>query len=165
MKYWLRRLLGEQVPADFSGSLEPDEYVAAAAGRLVASSLGLWVPADEGFRRIPWHLISHVTWSDAVLSVVEATESRWAGAAVLIVDQRPMRFPLEKPGLLPRAVRKRVNASIASRYYKELPGGGAWFVQRRVAGRGAVLQVRVDRGTDVDIAMDIAAEAAERLPS
>jgi len=45
-----------------------------------------------------------------------------------------------------------------------LPGGGAWFVQRSVAGvDGIVLQVRVDPGTEADVVSDVAASVAEQL--
>jgi hypothetical protein len=46
-------------------------------------------------------------------------------------------------------VHERVTGSIKSRHHRDLPGGGAWFVQRKVAGRdGILLQVRPDPGTD-----------------
>jgi hypothetical protein len=45
-------------------------------------------------------------------------------------------------------VRDRVTGTIRSSQRCELPGGGAWLVQRRVPGQdGVVLQVRADPGT------------------
>lgn len=170
---WLTRLLS-RVPSDFTGTLDDGEYVDAAAptdaGHVVATSIGLWLPdaapaaaAPSAFRRIPWHLISKVTWSDAVLTVVEATESGSAGDAVVIADRPPVRLTVDKPGLLPRTVRRRVNESIVDRHHHDMPGGGAWFVERKVPGRGIILQVRADRGADMDAVAAIAAEAAGKL--
>ena len=54
------------------------------------------------------------------------------------------------PGRVPEAVHARVDrARSGRRHHRDLPGGGAWFVQRKVPGRdGMVLQVRADPGTD-----------------
>jgi hypothetical protein len=69
------------------------------------------------------------------------------------------------PGALPQVVHQRVTGSVRSSHRRELPGGGAWFVQRSVPGRdGVVLQVRVDPGTDLDVVTDIAAAVASHLP-
>jgi hypothetical protein len=161
---WLRRLLGRGVPPDFAGELADDENVLAAAGDLVATSLGLWVPADDGVRRIGWHLISKATWGDGTLSVVEASEQDSEPGVVLIADLPPRRFVLETPGTLPKVVHARVTGSIKSRHHQDLPGGGAWFVQRKVPGvDGILLQVRADAGTDPAAAMSFAKEVATRL--
>lgn len=171
---WFSRLVS-RVPAGFAGTLDDDEHVEAAAesdaGPVVATSKGLWLdessvspatPTPSASRRIPWHLITKVTWSDAVLTVVEgAPES--AGDAVVIVDRSAVRLVINKPGLLPRTVRRRVEESIVGRHRQELPDGGAWFVQRKVPGQGIVLQVRPDPGTDPDVVADIAADAAAKL--
>jgi hypothetical protein len=166
---WLARLLGDRLPEGFAGELEPEEHVVAHAdspsGPLVATPLGLWAPTEEGARRIGWHQIGKATWRDGTLSIVEVEETGRAGRARLIADRRAARFPLDRPGKLPKAVRERVDQSIRSRHHKELPGGGAWFVQRKVPGvAGSVLQVRVEPGTDRDLVADIAREAAEQLP-
>lgn len=158
---WFSRLVS-RLPADFEGTLDDGEYVEAAAstdaGPAVATSKGLWL----GARRIPWHLITKVTWSDAVMTVVEGSPEA-AGDAVVIVDRAPVRLAIDKPGLLPRTVRRRVDESIVGRHRQELPDGGAWFVQRKVPGQGVVLQVRPDPGTDADVVAGIAAEAAAKL--
>lgn len=162
---WFGRLFGDRIPAGFTGTLEDDEHVLASAGDLVATSRGLWLPSDSdaaGPRRVGWHLVSKATWADDELTVVEAAETGTAGEAVLIADQPAQRFRLAEPGKLPAVVRQRVNASISSRYHKELPGGGAWFVQRKAPG-GPVLQVRADPGADAAVVADIAREAAAKL--
>jgi hypothetical protein len=166
---FLRRLFGGGVPDGFTGSLDPDEHIVASSalrggGFLFASSLGLWVPEEDGPRRVGWHLVSKVTWGNGVLELVEARETGTAGDAVLLADQRPVRFALEHAGKLPDVVHARVNGSIRSRHRRELPGGGAWFVQRKVPGRdGIVLQVKADPGTNEDAVQRVATEVADRI--
>ena len=68
---------------------------------------------------------------------------------MLIADLPPQRLRLAEPGRVPEMVHARVEGSINSRHHRDLPGGGAWFVQRKVPGRdGIVMQVRADPGTD-----------------
>ena len=55
-------------------------------------------------------------------------------ARVLLADRPARRFRLADPGRVPEAVHARVEGSIRSRHHRDLPGGGAWFVQRKVAG-------------------------------
>lgn len=163
------KMVGDGTPPGFAGILDKEESVVVAAevrgsGYLVATSLGLWVPTDDGHRRIGWHLLSKVTWGDGVLVVVEADETGEAGDAVLLTDRPARRYPLTDPGKLPEAVHRRVTGSIRSRHHRELPGGGAWFVQRKVPGRdGVVLQVRADAGTDADAVRAVAAEVAIKI--
>jgi hypothetical protein len=160
-----RRLLGRGAPPGFAGELADDENVLAVAGSLVATSLGLWVPDDDGVRRIGWHLISKATWGDGTLSVVEAQESDREPGVSLIVDLPVRRFVLETPGMLPKVVHTRVTGSIKSRHQQDFPSGGAWFVQRKVPGEdGILLQVRADAGTDPASALAFAKEVAARLP-
>jgi hypothetical protein len=175
-----RRLLGrEPLPEGFLGRLKAEERVLAAArvtsgGVLLASSLGLWLP--EG-RRIGWHLVSKATWGGGAMTVVEAEEDDLldgaggaggadcaGGAVVLLRDLPPRRLSLGEPGALPEVVHKRVTGSIRSRHRRELPGGGAWFVQRGIPGRdGLVLQVRADPGTDQDAVRRVATQVARTL--
>ncbi len=130
----------------------------------MATSLGLWVPGEDGPRRVGWHLVSKVVWGNGALEVVEADETGTAGDAVLLADRRPVRFALERAGKLPDVVHARVNGSIRSRHRHELPGGGAWFVQRKVPGRdGVVLQVRPDPGTDEAAVRRVASEVAAKV--
>lgn len=164
------RLFGSGVPQGFSGALASDERVLAVAettgGQLIATRLGLWVPDGAGTRRIGWHLVSKARWRDGALAVTEAVEDGAAGDAVLLTELPVVRFPLSSPGMLPEAVHVRVTSSIRSRHYQELPGGGAWFVQRAVPGvDGVVLQVRPDPGTDPDALGALAATVAARMKS
>jgi hypothetical protein len=163
---WRRLLGGEQLPDGFAGRLDEQERVVAVAemvggGHLVVTSHGVWLP--DG-RRIGWHLVSKATWSDGALTVVEAEEFDSAGEVVLLRDLPPLRLRLAEPGRVPEAVHKRVTSSIRYRHHRELPGGGAWFVQRSVPGRdGLLLQVRADPGTDPAAVRRVATEVAGQL--
>ncbi|MFO7193870.1 MULTISPECIES: hypothetical protein [Thermocrispum] len=160
---WLRRLLGDDLPDGFTGSLDPNEHVLAQADGVVATNRGLWLPEGDGYRHVAWHFVTKATWGDGKLTVVWAQQTQTAGKAVLIADLPPRTFELTQPGKLPAVVHKRVEGSITSRYRKELPdGGGVWFVQRKTPD-GPVLQARPDPGTDVDVVAAIAREAADKL--
>jgi hypothetical protein len=132
-------------------------------GHLVVTSRGLWLP--DG-RRVGWHLVSRAAWKGGALTLVEAEEVGTVGDAVtLLADRPPRRLRLADPGRVPEVVHARVEGSIRSRHHRELPGGGAWFVQRKVPGRdGVVLQVRPDAGTDAALVEQVAAEVARSLP-
>jgi hypothetical protein len=171
----IRRLFRARgLPRDFTGELTPDEAVLAVAsvrggGYLVVSTLGLWLP--DG-RRLGWHLVSKATWRNGVLTVVEARETGTVGPrgaddpgrAVLLADRPPVRFALADPGKVPETVHARVTGSIRSRHHRDLPGGGAWFVQRKVPGMdGIVLQVRPDPGTEPAAVAALAAEVVGRV--
>jgi len=167
---FLRRLLGhEEVPADVAGRLAVDERVLAIAAldgdaHLVVTSHGLWLPSDEGVRLLGWHLVTKATWQGGVLAVVEAEETETIGGAVLLTDLPPRRLRLATPGRVPETVHARVEGSIRSRHHRDLPGGGAWFVQRKVAGRdGIVLQVRPDPGTDLAAVRQVVADVEHTL--
>jgi hypothetical protein len=164
----LRKLLRrDEVPADVAAGLDADEHVLASAaltggGHLVATSRGLWLP--DGPRRLGWHLVSKATWGNGAIALVEAREVDGAGGAVLIEDLPVVRLRLDRPGRVPQVVHERVTASIRSRHHRDLPGGGAWFVQRKVAGRGGVvLQVRPDPGTDEAAVRQVAGDSARKL--
>jgi hypothetical protein len=165
----LDKVVGDGTPPGFTGSLAAEENVVVWAlcksgGHVIATSLGLWVPTDDGPRRIGWHLLSKVTWADGNLVVVEADETGQAGEAVVLADRAPRRYALVEPGTLPHAVHLRVTGSIRSRHHQDLPGGGAWFVQRKVPGRdGIVLQVRPDPGTEPDAVREVAASVAAKI--
>lgn len=170
---WAKRLtdrfFGNGAPQGWTGTLSSDENVIAVGelrggGHVVATSLGLWLPGDDGPRRVGWHLISKATWGNGALVVIEADETGTAGDAVLIADRAPHRYAFDTSGKLPEIVHKRVTGSIRSRHHRELAGGGAWFVQRKVPGQdGILLQVRPDEGTDTDAVSKIAAEVALRI--
>jgi hypothetical protein len=177
----LRRLLGwEEVPAEVAGRLDADERVLAVAaldggGHLVVTSRGLWLPPAEGApagpgsdtpgaRLVGWHLVSKAGWQGGALTLVEAHEAETIGAAVLLADLPPRRLLLAEPGRVPETVRGRVEGSIRSRHHRDLPGGGAWFVQRKVPGRdGVVLQVRPDPGTDLAVVRQVVADVVRSL--
>ncbi|MBV9314720.1 MAG: hypothetical protein JO100_13555 [Pseudonocardia sp.] len=169
----VRHLLGwPALPEGFSALLDPDEHVLASASvspvergeMVVASSYGLWLPER---RRVGWHLVSKAIWGSGVLTVIEAEEQEEQlveGAAAFLTDLPPRRLALSKPGRLPNVVHERVTSSIRSRHRRDLPGGGAWFVQRKVPGRGGLrLQVRPDPGTDEWAVRQAAVEVAVRL--
>jgi hypothetical protein len=165
----LRRLLGDRTPPDFAGSLDPGEDVVDSApveggGHLVVTALGLWIPSEDGARRVGWHLVGKATWADGVFTLTESSEVGKAGAAVVLADLPPVRFRLPAPGKLPREAYQRVEGSIRSRHRQQIGAGGAWFVQRKVPGRdGTVLQVRPDPGTDLALVEAIAEQAAAKL--
>jgi hypothetical protein len=166
----LRRLLrGEVLPEGFTGRLEADERVLASArtaegAHLVVTSWGLWLPEADGVRRVGWNLVSRAVWKNGALAVVEADEVHEVDGAVVLADRPARRFRLADPGRVPEVVHDRVEGSIRSRHHRDLPGGGAWFVQRRVPGRdGTVLQVRPDAGTDPALVVRLAADVVRTL--
>jgi hypothetical protein len=170
MSSWLRRLLGDRTPPGFAGSLAPGEEVVDSAaveggGHLLVTALGLWIPdGPGGARRVGWHLIGKAAWKDGVFTLTESSEVGTAGAAVVLADLPPVRFRLPDPARVPHHVRLRVDGSVRSRHRQDIGDGGAWFVQRKVAGRdGSVLQVRPDPGTDVSLVAAIAEQVAAKL--
>lgn len=173
MTDWGRKLLGrlggERLPKDFPGKLTGEERVLAIGkakdgGWLVATSLGLWLPDGEVSRRIGWHLISKATWDNGQLAVIEAEETGTVDEAVLLTDRPPRRFRLAGQGGLPEAVHARVTGSIKSSHRRDLPGGGVWVVQRKVAGRdGIVVQVRADPGTDTAAVHSLTTQVMAKL--
>ena len=171
----LRRLLrGDGLPDGFPGRLEPEERVLAMAstadgGHLVVTSWGLWIPDADGVRRVGWHHVSRASWRNGALALVEADEVEEIGSgdgprAVLLADRPARRFRLTEPDRVPEVVHARVEGSFRSRHHRDLPGGGAWIVQRKIAGRdGTVLQVRPDPGTDPALVAALAADVARSL--
>jgi len=157
-----------ELPAGFPGRLDGDEQVLAVAeltrgGHLVLTQLGLWVPEGAQTRRIGWQWVSKAVWDRSALVLTEAVSDGDAGEAVLLTDLPPQRFVLADPGRVPELVRTRITGSIRSSQHRELPGGGAWFVQRRVPGRdGVVLQVRPNPGTDRGTVLAVTAEIEAR---
>jgi hypothetical protein len=171
----LRRLLrGDGLPDGFPCRLEPEERVLATAstadgGHLVVTSWGLWIPDGDGVRRVGWHLVSRASWRNGALALVEADEVEEIASgdgprAVLLADRPARRFRLTEPDRVPEVVHARVEGSFRSRHHRDLPDGGAWFVQRKIAGRdGTVLQVRPDPGTDPALVAALAADVARSL--
>ncbi|HEX5113601.1 MAG TPA: hypothetical protein VFW65_00220 [Pseudonocardiaceae bacterium] len=169
LRRFLDRLSDRDVPADFAGELTSDERVLGVAelaggGHVVATSRGLWLPDGDRARLVGWHLISKATWAQGALTVVEADETGAVGGAVLLADRPACRLRLQRAGRVPEVVHARVTGSIKSSHHRELPGGGAWVVQRSVAGQdGFVLQVRSDPGTDQDAVRTLAANVAAQV--
>lgn len=169
LRRFLDRLSDRDVPAGFTGELAPGERVLGVAelpagGHLVATSRGLWLPEADRARLVGWHVISKATWAQGALTVVEAEETGSVGGAVLLADRPAWRVPLRRAGRVPEVVHARVTGSIKSSHHRDLPGGGAWVVQRSVSGQdGMVLQVRADPGTDPDAVRSFAANLAEQV--
>ncbi|MGH3978810.1 MAG: hypothetical protein ACRDRZ_07400 [Pseudonocardiaceae bacterium] len=170
LRRWWHRITGRaELPEGFTGRLDAAEHVLAVGalvreGHLVVTQLGLWVPEGSVARRIGWEWVSKAVWDRNALLLTEAVSEAAAGEAVLLADLPPRRFVLTEPGTVPDVVRARVTGSIRSSQYRELPGGGAWFVQRRLPGRdGVVLQVRADPGTDRWAVQSVAAQVADRM--
>jgi hypothetical protein len=145
------------LPAGFAGRLQSTERVimkaalAGSSGHLVLTQLGMWVPEGVEARRIGWHLVTKALWDRSALVITEAVSTGTVGEAMLLADLPPRSFALAAPGKVPVVVQERVTSSIRSSQHCELPGGGAWFVQRRIPGQaGVVLQVRADPGTAGD---------------
>ncbi|MPZ64652.1 MAG: hypothetical protein GEU83_03750 [Pseudonocardiaceae bacterium] len=157
------------LPEGFTGRLDPGEDVLAVGtlargGHLVLTQFGLWVPEGDTVRRIGWHQVSKAVWDRSALALTEAVPDGQAGDAELLAELPPRQLRLAEPGKVPEIVQARVTGSIRSSHYRELPGGGARFVQRKIPGRdGVVLQVRPDPGTDRDVVAAVAAELATRL--
>ena len=163
------RLTGSTgIPAELRGKLGADEQVLATAqsptGIVAATSHGLWLSDQDSVSRVDWHSISKATWKSGLLTLIVADQVGTAGEAVLIADRPARSIPLIEPGKLPELVYDRVTNSIRARHYQELPGGGAWFIERKVSGRdGVILQVRPDQGADLSIIERLATKAAARL--
>jgi hypothetical protein len=107
----------------------------------------LWVPGEQGHRRIGWHLISKAAWDGRTLAVVEADEIGRQDEAVLIADRPPQRFPLPEPGAIPQVVHTRVTGSVVHSERRQHPDGhGDLLIRRRVPGHdGIQLQIRRDQ--------------------
>jgi hypothetical protein len=158
-----RLLRRPPLPADVT--LDAEEHVVARAAtadgtEVIATSHGLWLP---GSPRLGWHVISKATWEGNTLAVVAASVSETVDGVEILADDPVRHARLTEPGKVPEAVHRRVTGSIRSRHHRELPGGGAWFVQRAVPGRdGVVLQVRPDPGTDAEAVRRVTAQVARR---
>lgn len=120
--------------------------VAEGGGTVVATQLGLWLPADGGPERVRWHLVDKAVWRAGTLTVTAAEDT---GGGVL-AEQPPRSVRLTEPRDLPPTVRLRVERSIGySQHYRLSPAGGVRVVGRRVAGRdGLSWQLVFDADTD-----------------
>lgn len=168
MTFLDKLLRREPVPDEVASRLERDERVLATAtlspaGRLVVTSWGIWTPGDAP-ERIGWHEIAKATWEGGALVVVPTAAREIGTDTVLLTDLPARRFRLGDPGKVPQTVHERVTGSIRSRSHRDLPRGGAWVLQRKVAGRdGMVMQVWPDPGTDPDAVEQLAVGVADRI--
>lgn len=132
MRWPLRR--GPVPPAEALERLDREERVLAWAttmdgSTVVATPLGLWWTAME---RLPWHLITHVSWSGTTLSVTSATEVEPS----VLQNEPPRSVRLPEPGTLPETVEQRFYSSRSHSARHPLPGGsGVIIVARRVPGQ------------------------------
>jgi hypothetical protein len=122
-------------PAEVRALLEVDErplsWATTESGAVVlATNLGLWWPFTEP-RRIPWHLLDLVVWSEAGFAVTEAE----VVDDLLLVERPAVRVALAEPRKLPAVVKKRVEANIVRTTEVQLSDGSAWIVGRKVAGQ------------------------------
>jgi hypothetical protein len=147
----------ERPPAEVLRLLEREERPAgwadlAGGGVALATPLGLWLPAQDGYQRTPWHLIDKATWHPPRVVLTVAGEDGTLDGAAILAEQPPRTLSLAAARDLPRQVRDRVTRSIRhSAHHALLPGGGVWVVARRPAGRDGLLwQLRFDPGTDRD---------------
>ena len=134
---------GDGLPEGFPGAARAGRAGArdgadARRRALVVTSWGLWVPeGDGGPRRARLAPGQPGDWKNGALAVVEAAEvEEIDGRRRAAADRPARRFRLAEPGRVPEVVHARVEGSIRSRHHRDLPGGGAWFVQRRIAGPG-----------------------------
>jgi hypothetical protein len=149
-------------PAEFRSLLTGTERVLAQAegdpAVVVATNLGLWLPADgpAGWRRISWHRVVKATWTDGRLEVVEGELD---GDGV-VLDLAPVSIALSEPRNLPSVVRTRVETSIARSEQVAVPGGSGRVVARREPGvDGVTWTARLDTGTiDTPAARAVLAE-------
>lgn len=121
-------------PPEALERLDPDERVLAWATAVdgpvvVATPLGLWLTAAE---RLPWHLITHVSWSGTTLTVTSAAEVEPS-----VLENEPARsVRLTEARTLPETVEKRFYSSRSHTARHRLPdGSGAIVVARRVPGQ------------------------------
>lgn len=120
-------------PDEAAARLDPDERVLAWAATpegsaVVATPLGLWLPGAE---RNSWHLVTHVVWTGATLTVTSAEEVE----PTVLENVAPVSVTLVEPGNLPETVQQRFYSSRTQTARHPLPGGGGVIiVARRVPG-------------------------------
>lgn len=149
MSIWPRRR--PALPAFARAWLDPDERMLAFARTsydelVVATTGGLWITEHGEPRRLAWEHIVTARWNGNALTVTAAAE-----VAPQIMRRRPaLVLPLPEPGDVPRAVRQRVDRSVAASHRRSLPGGSTvLLVARRVSGRDGLAWYAVfDRDAD-----------------
>lgn len=144
-------LAARRPPAEVRGLLGRDEHVlawgrTAAGDPVVATRHGLWLPGDDGPRRLGWEQVNKAAWDDGSLRITESEQVQPG----VVADKPTYLVRLAEPDGLPAAILERVTASVASTTHHELPGhGGLRIVGRRTPGHdGVSYVVRYDEGTD-----------------
>lgn len=111
---------------------------------VLATPRGLYWPADDDARFIPWERVDKVVWRDNWLSVVEADVVDDA----LLVDRPAVSVKIATPRDLPPTVRKRVEGNIVRTELLTVEGGAVRFVARKQPGRdGVTWWARLEPGT------------------
>lgn len=138
----------ETPPAEVTARVPKGERVlswanVASGGAVLATPRGLWWPGPDGPRLIGWQHVDKAVWRDGRLTVIEAE----VVDDLLLLDRPPVSAELSTPRDLPATVRKRVEANVVRSELREVGGGQARFVARRIPGRdGVVWWVRLERG-------------------
>jgi hypothetical protein len=155
-----------RLPGQWRPPLVADERVVAwsdsDAGVLVATNLGLWLPAEPP-GRLGWHEVHKAVWTGADLVVTAARPVGERDGYTVVEDLPSVVFRLREPGELPHQVRARVTRSVGYSAHHPLPGaGGLRVVARRVAGLdGLRWTVRYDTG--VDLTDPVVAEVTSQI--
>lgn len=120
MRWWRRVGLPGTVRAGLT--LDPGERVLSAASMdgsafAVATDRALYLPIDNGSRRLPYEQIIKVLWDDETATLT-----------VLVPDAEGGRLEvaLVEPGFLPETVRERVQSTIV--YSRQVPLQGSMGV-------------------------------------
>jgi hypothetical protein len=137
-----------KTPRGLRGLLGKDERLLAIADdgpvAVAASQLGLWVPVEQGWRRIDWDVIVKATWTEVGLEVIEGS----VDADGVVTDLPPQRYQPQEARNLPIVVRQRVERSIGRWEQVRLPGGTGRIIGRRKPGvDGVYWTARADSGT------------------
>jgi hypothetical protein len=101
---------------------------AAQGSSLVATDRALHATGPQGGLRLEWHQIAEATWRESVLRVVVSRAQPGQPPGI-------HTWLLQRPGLLPAAVRDRVTASIVVNRHVRLVGrSGVRILGRRAPG-------------------------------
>lgn len=135
-------------PAGLRSLLGPGERLLAMAedgpAAVAATQLGLWLPAQPGWRRIDWDQVVKASWTEDGLDLIEGVRD----SAGVVTDLPALMLRLAEPRNLPAVVKTRVEASIARWEQVRVPGGTGRVVARRKPGTdGLVWTARLDTGT------------------
>lgn len=130
-----------RAPAQVTARFEADERTLSFAEDergtpLLASTVGLWLPAGDGPRRIGWADVVRAGWRDRVLTVIEGVEAEPG----YVDSLPPVTFALPAPDGLPAAIRERVTRSVVVSQRHPLSGtAGVRIVGRKVPGHDGLL--------------------------